>query len=242
MELVTDTPARLLRLLSLLQTGREWPGSVLAERLEVTPRTIRRDVDRLRGLGYPVEATQGAAGGYRLGSGQAMPPLLLDDDEAVAIAVGLRTSASHAVEGIEEASVRALAKLQQILPSRLRYRVDALVGATAPIPAGDTPLVDIADLTEIAGAVTARQTLRFGYLAADGSQTRRHVEPYRLVPTRRRWYLVAYDPDRADWRVFRLDRVAAPMATGMRFPERETPFEDAVAYVNDRIAGLKAGT
>jgi len=241
-EIVTDTPARLLRLLSLLQARREWPGSELAERLDVSPRTIRRDVERLRALGYPVEAALGAAGGYRLGSGQAMPPLLLDDDEAVAIAVGLRTSASHAVEGIEEASVRALAKLQQILPSRLRHRVDALVEATAPIPAGDTPLVDIADLTEIARAVTGRQTLRFAYLAADGARTRRHVEPHRLVPTRRRWYLVAYDPDRADWRVFRLDRVANPAATGMRSPRREPPFDDAVAYVNERIAKLNAIT
>lgn len=232
---VTDTPARLLRLLSLLQARHEWPGSELAERLEVSPRTIRRDVDRLRGLGYPVEASLGAAGGYRLGAGQAIPPLLLEDDEAVAIVVGLRTSASHAVEGIEEASMRALTKLQQILPSRLRHRVDALVTATSPIPAGSTPIVDIDTLTTVAAAVSSGQTLRFHYLAADDTETRRHVEPHRLVPTRRRWYLVAFDPERADWRVFRMDRLSHPLATGVRFPTRELPFEDAAAYVNERI-------
>ena len=233
---MTDTPARLLRMLSLLQMRREWPGSELAERLQVSDRTIRRDVERLRGLGYPVEATLGTHGGYRLGAGQAMPPLLLDDDEAVAVAIGLRTSASHAVEGIEEASVRALAKLQQILPSRLRHRVATLTAAMAPIPSGDIPVVDAETLTTVAAAVADRRLLRFGYLAADGTTTRRLVEPHRLVPTRRRWYLVAYDPDRSDWRVFRLDRLDRPESTGVRAPERPMPFDDAAEYVNARIA------
>lgn len=233
---MTDTPVRLLRLLSLLQTRREWPGSELADRLEVSARTIRRDIDRLRDIGYPVEATQGVRGGYRLGAGQAMPPLLLDDDEAVAIVVGLRTAASHAVEGIEEASVRALAKLQQILPSRLRHQVGVLTAAMSPVPAGDTPSVDVDDLTTVASAVAERQMLRFQYLAADGVQSRRLVEPHRLVPTRRRWYLVTFDPDREDWRVFRLDRMTRPEVTGVRIPVRQLPFDDVVEYVNARFS------
>jgi predicted DNA-binding transcriptional regulator YafY len=160
---MTDTPARLLNLLSLLQTSREWPGSELAERLQVSPRTIRRDIERLRELGYPVEATMGAEGGYRLVAGAAMPPLLLD--EAVAIAVGLRTAAGHAVDGIEEAAVRALAKLEQVLPSRLRYRVGALTAATVPLLTGDGPTVDPEVLTVLAAAIANHERVRFGYRA-----------------------------------------------------------------------------
>ncbi|MFF8510960.1 helix-turn-helix transcriptional regulator [Streptomyces sp. NPDC015492] len=224
---MTDTPARLLNLLSLLQTPREWPGSELAERLAVSPRTIRRDIDRLRDLGYPVEATLGAVGGYRLVAGTAMPPLLLDDEEAVAIAVGLRAGAGHAIEGVEEASVRALAKLEQVLPARLRHRVSTLQNATIPLTRGDGATVTPATLTALAGTVTGRERLRFGYRAGDGAESKRLVEPYRLVSTGHRWYLVAYDLGREDWRTFRVDRVTDPLATGARFTPRELPAGDA---------------
>jgi predicted DNA-binding transcriptional regulator YafY len=233
-----DTPARLLTLLSLLQTPREWPGSELAARLRVSPRTIRRDVERLRDLGYPVQATMGAEGGYRLVAGAAMPPLLLDDEEAVAIAVGLRTAAAHAVAGIEEASLRALAKLQQVLPSRLRHRVGALTTATVPLPAGEGPTVDPEYLTALAAAAANRERLRFRYRAFDGTESRRLVEPHRLVAAGRRWYLVAYDVDRDDWRTFRVDRVGEPQPTGVRAPPRALPAEDAAAYVNRRLHDL----
>ncbi|MET9956965.1 YafY family protein [Streptomyces sp. NPDC006339] len=233
---MTDTPARLLNLLSLLQTPREWPGSELAERLSVSPRTIRRDIDRLRDLGYPVEATLGAVGGYRLVAGTAMPPLLLDDEEAVAIAVGLRAGAGHAIEGVEEASVRALAKLEQVLPSRLRHRVSTLQNATIPLTRGDGATVAPQTLTALAGAVTGQERLRFGYRAGDGTETKRLVEPYRLVSTGRRWYLVAYDLGREDWRTFRVDRVSEPFPTGARFTPRELPAGDAAAYLELSMA------
>ncbi|MFJ3903240.1 helix-turn-helix transcriptional regulator [Streptomyces sp. NPDC090025] len=233
---MTDTPARLLHLLSLLQTPREWPGSELAERLSVSARTIRRDIDRLRDLGYPVEATMGAVGGYRLVAGTAMPPLLLDDEEAVAIAVGLRAGAGHAIEGIEEASVRALAKLEQVLPSRLRHRVSTLQNATIPLTRGDGATVAPQTLTALAGTVTGQERLRFGYRAGDGTETKRLVEPYRLVSTGRRWYLVAYDMGREDWRTFRVDRVSEPFPTGARFTPRELPAEDAAAYMARSMA------
>ncbi|MFI9121514.1 helix-turn-helix transcriptional regulator [Streptomyces bikiniensis] len=233
---MTDTPARLLHLLSLLQTPREWPGSELAERLSVSPRTIRRDIDRLRDLGYPVEATLGAVGGYRLVAGTAMPPLLLDDEEAVAIAVGLRAGAGHAIEGVEEASVRALAKLEQVLPARLRHRVSTLQNATIPLTRGDGATVAPATLTALAGAVTGREKLRFGYRAGDGAETKRLVEPYRLVSTGHRWYLVAYDLGRADWRTFRVDRVSDPLATGARFAPRELPAGDAAQMLTRSMA------
>ncbi|MER5640361.1 YafY family protein [Kitasatospora sp. NPDC002227] len=238
---MTDTPARLLSLLSLLQTPREWPGSELAERLEVSPRTIRRDIERLRDLGYPVEATRGAVGGYRLVAGAAMPPLLLDDEEAVAIAVGLRASAGNAVEGIEEASVRALAKLVQVLPARLRHRVGSLSAATVQLTLGDGPRVDPEVLTVLAGATAGHERLRFAYRAADGSETRRLVEPHRLVATGRRWYLLGYDNDREDWRIFRVDRLSEPFATGSRAAPRELPAEDAAAYVAARFAHRQRG-
>ncbi|MET9651591.1 MULTISPECIES: transcriptional regulator [unclassified Streptomyces] len=233
---MTDTPARLLNLLSLLQTPREWPGSELATRLSVSARTIRRDVDRLRELGYPVEATKGAVGGYRLVAGTAMPPLVLDDEEAVAIAVGLRAGAGHAIEGVEEASVRALAKLEQVLPSRLRRRVSTLQNATIPLTRGDGATVAPQTLTTLAGAVTGQERLRFGYRAGDGTESRRLVEPYRLVSTGMRWYLVAYDMEREDWRTFRVDRVSEPFATGARFSPRELPAGGAVAYMSRSMA------
>ncbi|MBB4959798.1 helix-turn-helix transcriptional regulator [Micromonospora polyrhachis] len=232
---MTDTPGRLLNLLSLLQTPREWPGGELADRLSVSLRTIRRDVERLRDLGYPVRATMGATGGYRLVAGTAMPPLLLDDEEAVAIAVGLRTAAGHAVAGIEESSVRALAKLEQVLPSRLRYRVGTLNAATVPMPTGDRSKVDPEVLTVLAAAIANRERLRFDYRDNDGGGSRRLVEPHRLVAASRRWYLVAYDNDRNDWRTFRVDRIGQPQPTGVRTPPRELPAADAAEYVTRRL-------
>jgi predicted DNA-binding transcriptional regulator YafY len=225
--------SRLLRLLSLLQMGREWPGRELAARLGVSLRTIRRDVDRLRDLGYPVLATMGAIGGYRLVAGAAMPPLLLDDEEAVAIAVGLRTAAQQPVDGIDDASVRALGKLDQVLPSRLRHRVASLGAATVPMVGDGRPNVDPDTLTVVAAAITGSEKLRFAYQTAA-----RHVEPHRLVAAGRRWYLVAFDLDRADWRIFRVDRIAKPARTGVRVPARELPGGDAAAFVTQRLYSL----
>ncbi|MFB9520000.1 YafY family protein [Streptomyces cremeus] len=235
---MTDTPARLLQLLSLLQTPREWPGSELATRLDVSRRTVRRDIDRLRDLGYPVQATMGAEGGYRLVAGKAMPPLVLDDEEAVAIAVGLRAGAGHAVEGIEEASVRALAKLEQVLPSRLRRQVSALQAATVPLTSGDGASIDPQTLTVMAGAATGQERLRFAYRSGDGTATKRLVEPHRLVSTGRRWYLVAYDIDREDWRTFRVDRVSEPFATGARFVPRGLPTGNAADFLRQSMQAL----
>ena len=188
-----ETSARLLRLLSLLQTPREWTGAELGARLGVSPRTVRNDVEKLRELGYPVLATRGPAGGYRLGAGAAMPPLLLDDEEAVAVAVGLRTAAGGAVAGIEEASLRALGKLEQVLPSRLRHRVSSLQSVITPVPGVAGPLVDPDVLTAIAAACRVRERLRFSYVSHDGSASDREAEPYQLVNWGRRWYLVAFD-------------------------------------------------
>ncbi|MCR6482789.1 YafY family transcriptional regulator [Amycolatopsis sp. OK19-0408] len=229
------TSERLLRLLSLLQARRDWPGADLASRLEVDVRTIRRDVERLRSLGYPVHATPGVAGGYRLGAGAALPPLLLDDDEAVAVAVGLRTAASGTVSGIEETSVRALAKLEQVLPARLRPRVGALHAATVSMP-GTGPTVDASVLTAIAAACRDHERLRFPYGDRSGAETERSVEPLRLVHTGRRWYLVAYDLDRAGWRTFRVDRITGTPAASFRFTPREPPADDLAAYVSRQIS------
>src|SRR5689334_21852396 len=201
-----ETSGRLLRLLSLLQSRRDWTGTEIADRLGVTTRTVRNDVERLRELGYPVGARPGVAGGYRLGSGGTLPPLLLDDEEAVAVAVGLRTAASGSIAGIEEISVRALAKLQQVLPTRLRHRVSAFQGyALAGTVRG--PRVDPDVLTLIAGACRDHERLRFDYRTHAGATGRRLVEPYRLVLERQRWYLVAWDRDREAWRTFRVDRI-----------------------------------
>jgi predicted DNA-binding transcriptional regulator YafY len=230
-----DTPARLLRLLSLLQTPRDWPGSELAERLQVSPRTIRRDIQRLRDLGYPVQATMGAVGGYRLVAGTAMPPLLLDDEEAVAVAVGLRTAANGTVTGIEEASVRALAKLEQVLPSRLRHRVSALHSVTVPLP-GAGPPVDPAVLTVIATAARDRLRIGFRYTSHDGTQGGRAAEPHQLVHTGRRWYLLAWDLARGDWRTFRADRITSPQITGPRFTPRDPPGGDSAAYLSRSVS------
>ena len=235
---MANTSARMLRLLSLLQTHRYWPGGELADRLEVSPRTLRRDVDRLRDLGYPVDANRGAAGGYQLQAGAAMPPLLLDDDEAVAIAVGLRTAAAGAVTGFEETSVRALAKVIQLLPPRLRKRIDALRAVTTPGVFGGGPTLDATVLTTVALACRGEERLRFTYAPREGDTSDRHVEPHRLVPLGRRWYLIAWDLDRADWRSFRLDRLSAPTATGARFRPRDIPGGDPVAWLRSRIAAI----
>ena len=209
----TSTSSRLLTLLSLLQGRRDWPGGELASRLEVSPRTVRRDVERLRNLGYPIESLSGPAGGYRMAAGTAMPPLLLDDEEAIAIAVGLRTAARASVEGIEETSIRALVKLEQVLPEHLRRRVQALHGDDRDA-AGAGPSVDPQDLTVVAAACRDRERLRFGYRGREGATSRREVEPHSLVNLGRRWYLVAWDCGREDWRTFRLDRIIAAGAGG----------------------------
>jgi len=226
-----ETSARLLRLLSLLQARRDWSGPDLADRLGVSARTVRRDVERLRSLGYPVHATSGTAGGYRLGAGAALPPLLLDDDEAVAVAVGLRTAAGGTVAGIEETSLRALAKLEQVLPSRLRHRVETLQSVTLPL-AGTGPTIDPDTLMLIAAACRDHQRLRFDYRGREGNPSTRDTEPLRLVHTGRRWYLVAWDLGREDWRTFRVDRITPRIPPGPRFTPRDPPDEDVPAYVN----------
>ncbi|MGW4758896.1 helix-turn-helix transcriptional regulator [Streptomyces chartreusis] len=232
-----DTSARLLRLLSLLQAHRDWSGAELADRLGVTPRTVRRDVDRLRELGYPVNASPGTGGGYQLGAGAELPPLLLDDDEAVAVAVGLRTAAGQGIEGIGETSVRALAKLEQVLPNRLRRRVSALNAFTVPMLRGPQPsAVDPAVLTELANLCRDSERLRFEYRDHEGASTRRSVEPHRLVCSERRWYLVAWDVDREDWRTFRVDRVTPKPPHGPRFAPRTPPAEDLAAYVSRGVS------
>lgn len=232
---MSETSSRLLALLALLQGRRDWPGAELAERLEVSGRTIRRDVERLRGLGYPVESLTGPAGGYTLRAGTAMPPLLLDEEEAIAIAVGLGTAARASVAGIEETSVRALVKLEQVLPAHLRRRVGALGSATTAPPVSG-PLVDPQHLTVIATACRDSECLRFAYESRDGTATRREVEPHSLVNLGRRWYLVAWDRGREDWRTFRVDRLAGPTATGVRFAPRQLPAADASAYVERSIS------
>lgn len=231
------TSSRLLELLSLLQARRDWPGGELADRLEVSRRTIRRDVERLRNLGYPVESLSGPAGGYTLRAGTAMPPLLLDEDEAIAIAVGLRTAAQASVAGIEETSVRALVKLEQVLPSHLRRRVSALGDATATLPGGG-PTVDPQCLTLIASACRDHERIRFAYRGRDARASRRLVEPHSLVNFGRRWYLVSWDCGREDWRTFRLDRISAPTAAGGRFEPRALPGDgDPATYVAEGLPG-----
>ncbi len=234
---MANTSSRTLRLLSLLQTHRYWPGGELADRLGVSVRTLRRDVDRLRELGYPVEAQRGVDGGYQLAPGAALPPLVVDDEEAVALAIGLRLAAQGAVAGIEESSIRALTKVVQVMPPRLRHRVDALRMATVPGVWSAGPTVDSGVLTTVAQACRDEERLRFRYTARDGEATARHVEPHRLVSLGRRWYLVAYDLVRHDWRSFRLDRLTAPAGTAERFRPRALPAEDPVAFVRSGIDG-----
>lgn len=239
---MASTSSRTLRLLSLLQSHRYWPGADLAERLGVSVRTLRRDIDRLRELGYPVQAQRGAEGGYQLAAGAALPPLVLDDEEAVALALGLQAAAQDAVEGIAESSVRALAKVVQVMPARLRRRVEALGAMTVPARWGDTAQagVDSGVLTSVALACRDSERLRFEYTAASGEHTARHVEPHRLVSLGRRWYLAGDDLDRQDWRSFRLDRLAGQAGTGTRFRPRDLPAPDAAAFVRAGVGSARA--
>jgi predicted DNA-binding transcriptional regulator YafY len=238
---MANTSSRMLRLLSLLQTHRYWPGMELAGRLGVSVRTLRRDVDRLRELGYPVDAHRGLEGGYQLAAGAALPPLVLDDDEAVALTIGLRIAAQGAVAGIEESSVRALAKVSQIMPPQLRRRVEALRSATvhAVWSTTNAPIVDATMLATVAQACRDEERLRFNYTANTGEKSSRNVEPHRLVSLGRRWYLVAYDVRRDDWRTFRLDRLDGVRTTGMRFQPRQLPAPDAATYVRNAIGSVR---
>ncbi|MFD1152031.1 helix-turn-helix transcriptional regulator [Saccharothrix hoggarensis] len=233
------TSARLLALLSLLQARRDWPGALLAERLDVSPRTVRRDVDRLRELGYPVAAVKGPDGGYRLDAGAELPPLLFDDDQAVALAIALRTATTTGA-GIGEAAARALTTVRQVMPARLRRRVDTLRVTAVERPAvrPDAP-VDSRALTVLSAAVHAREVLRFDYPSASGGEPGppRRAEPHHLVTWGGRWYLVAWDLDRDDWRTFRADRISPRTPNGPRFTPRELPGGDVAAFVADRFRG-----
>jgi predicted DNA-binding transcriptional regulator YafY len=233
-ESMLGTSARLLQLLSLLQLKRDWTSSELAGRLEVSTRTVRADIDKLRTIGYPVDARPGVAGGYRLAAGTALPPLLLDDDEAVAVAVGLGAVATQRL-GVEETALTALAKLEQVLPSRLRRRVEAVREATSVVPGAEPPL-DLWVLGAVAAAVRGHERLRFGYTTQGGSQGARHTEPQRLVSWGPLWYLLAWDLDRNDWRVFRVDRMVPHAPTGARFEPRMVPEDDVVQYVIGRVS------
>ncbi|MEV0890821.1 WYL domain-containing protein [Promicromonospora sp. NPDC050262] len=242
-----ETSGRLLALLSLLQARRDWPGALLAERLGVSPRTVRRDVDRLRELGYPVNATKGPDGGYRLDAGAELPPLLFDDEQAVAVAVALRTGA---IPGAEEGALRALATIRQVMPARLRARLDALeVTTVRRRPGPEEPAVDPDLLLALGSACQAREVVRFDYaggtMATVGEgdaafRPPRRVEPHHLVTSEGRWYLVAFDLDRDDWRLFRVDRVTLRSGTGPRFAPREVPGGDVAAFVGPRITGSRS--
>ncbi|MFJ1749989.1 helix-turn-helix transcriptional regulator [Streptomyces sp. NPDC088116] len=244
------TSARLLSLLSLLQTRRDWPGALLAERLEISPRTVRRDVDRLRELGYPVVAFKGPDGGYRLDAGAELPPLLFDDEQAVALAVALQiATATGAGAGIEEAAARALNTVRQVMPARLRHRIDTLRITAVERPANrPDPQADSSVLMALSAAVHAREVLRFDHTrafpskAADGDRAEsppppRRVQPHHLVTWGGRWYLVAWDLDRDDWRIFRADRITPHTPTGPRFTPRELPGGDVAAFVTARFRG-----
>ena len=229
-----DSAERLLKLLALLEGRIDWTAVELAWRLEVTTRTVRRDITRLRDLGYPVEAMAGPGGGYRLGAGGKMPPLLLDDEEAVAVALGLRVAATSAVGGIEESSLSAMTKLEHVLPPRLKTRLEDITEATVSVPGVPLPEIEQASLAVASAATRARERIRFDYVDARERRSERHVEPLRVVHTGRRWYLVGFDLDRDDWRTFRLDRLSSAWRTGMRSARRETP--DPVELVQRGIA------
>jgi predicted DNA-binding transcriptional regulator YafY len=232
------TGARTLQLLSLLQSHRHWSGDELARRLEVSVRTLRRDVERLRDLGYPVHSVPGAAGGYRLAAGAALPPLVLDDEEAVALAVGLQLGAHAAVAGIADSSVRALSKLTQVMPRRLIEQVEALQAATvSPTWSTGSGPVETTVLTTLARACRDDERVALGYTAANGARTERTVEPLRLVRLGQRWYLAAYDLTRHDWRSFRLDRISSVTGTGARFRPRQLPATDAAEFVRAAVRG-----
>jgi predicted DNA-binding transcriptional regulator YafY len=239
---MANTSSRTLRLLTLLQTHRFWPGGELAGRLEVSERTLRRDIERLRDLGYPVHSSRGVDGGYQLAAGGSMPPLVVDEDEAIAMVVALEGSASAFGGTLSEASLSALSKVVQVLPRRLRRRAESLRAATVDSPFSQAPEVDASVLATVAQAIRDQERLRFGYTArggsAPGADRLRHAEPHRLVTVGRRWYLLAYDLDRHDWRSFRLDRLRDPAGTRAIFRPRAVPGGDAAAYVR---AGLRRG-
>ena len=229
-----DTAERLLKLLGLLEGRIDWTSEELAGRLEVTPRTIRRDITRLRDLGYPVEAVAGPGGGYRLGAGGKLPPLLLDDEEAIAVALGLRISATTVVGGLEQSSLSAMTKLEHVLPTKLRERLEDISEATVSVPGLAVAKLDAHTLAVTSAATRARHRLRFSYVDGQGRESERHVEPLRLVHAGRRWYLAAFDLDRDDWRTFRLDRISDASSTGMRSTRRPAP--DPVDLVSRGIA------
>ncbi|HEV2399413.1 MAG TPA: YafY family protein [Candidatus Sulfotelmatobacter sp.] len=232
---MVQTSARLLRLLSLFQAQRYWAGAELSRRLGVTSRTLRRDVDRLRSLGYPVHSSAGVAGGYQLGAGANLPPLLLDDEEAIAVTLGLRVAAAGSVSGLEESSVRALLKLEQVMPPRLRNRISALHNFVVPM-ARRGPVIDATRLASIAAACRDHESVRFSYQDRSGSPSTRMVEPHRLVHTGYRWYLVAWDATRNDWRTFRVDRIQGTLKNSIRFKPRKPPEGDFVAFVTKSLS------
>jgi predicted DNA-binding transcriptional regulator YafY len=235
-----DPTRRALQLLSLLQTRRLWGAAELAERFEVTERTVRRDVDRLRDLGYPVDATTGTAGGYRLAAGAHLPPLVFDDDEAVAVVVGLRAAAGTAIAGIEDSSLQALAKVEQALPDRLRRRVSALDGSIISLQRthGDGSVVDPDTLSVLASACRSNEEVRFEYRSRNRADNRRLVEPHQLLSAGRLWYLIAWDLRRTDWRTFRLDRLSDVRLARRRFAPRTIPGGDAAAYLASSVASM----
>jgi predicted DNA-binding transcriptional regulator YafY len=231
---MAETTNRVLQLLGLLQSRRVWSGAELADRLGVTPRSVRRDVDRLRDLGYPVYASRGHGGGYQLGAGAALPPLLLDPEEAVAMAVCLRLAAGGSVAGVGESALRALSKLDQVMPARLRSQVSAVHDATVTLGSpSDSPVAPEVLMT-LARACRDREHVALDYVDIRGNATARRLEPYQLVTTGRRWYLLAYDRDRQDWRSLRLDRMSGVVARGSTFTARDAP--DAAAYVRHAIS------
>jgi predicted DNA-binding transcriptional regulator YafY len=231
---MSGTTSRALRLLSLLQSRRVWTGAELIERLGVSERTLRRDIDRLRDLGYEVDSVTGPAGGYQLQPGADIPPLLLDDEEATAIAVGLMTAAGGSIEGLEETSLRALTKLEQVLPPRIRKQVETLQAAVVPLIRAWVT-VDAGVLTNVAQACRDNERIRFEYQTRDGERAERHVEPHQLVSIHQRWYLLAFDRDREDWRTFRLDRMSSPWGTRIRFDPRAIPGGSAASFVEDSL-------
>jgi predicted DNA-binding transcriptional regulator YafY len=237
---VLSSSSRLLRVLSLLQTRSHWAGPELAERLEVHPRTLRRDIDRLRQLGYPVHASSGVAGGYAFRAGQSLPPLLLDDEEALAVAIALQIAAAGTVSGVEESSLRALVKLEQVMPTRLRRRTHALRSAIVPVQRIG-PTIDAGVLATLATACRDQLQVGFHYRDLRGKASVRTVEPHALVHTGNHWYLVAWDPARDDWRTFRIDRVEGLPRTGTHFVPRAAPAGDLRAYVSGAMAGVHQG-
>ena len=230
----------MLKLLALLQVRHRWAGQELADRLDVSPRTLRRDIDRLRTLGYPVHADRGIDGGYQLGAGTKLPPLLLSDDEAVAIAIGLRTAASQPITGIAESSMGALIKIGQLLSTPLQSRVESITAGVDAPSSPATDAVDLATLTTLARASRDSEHARFRYHPASGDESERHVEPHHVVPLERRWYLVAWDLDREDWRTFRLDRIDDAKSTNRRFVPRPLPAADPATYIRETIATLRS--